>query len=278
MQNKTKTFAFSVLLALALTGCDEVPPTVQLDRYECSDPAPTAQPRRVLIEEFTGVKCVNCPDGAAQIAALMDQNPDRLIAVSIHTGFFSTTFPNSPQDLTFAEGPAINNLIGNVEGYPAATVNRRLFPGESARPLGQAKWPGYIATELSETPLVNVEILNVAYDSILRRVTFDVRLECNANVKSEIAVTALVTEDGIVSPQETRTGVVDGYVHKHVLRAMQPNANGLSVPQLPFVHTFSFDLDPLWVSENCHLVAFAHYKDVAGGNVAVLQAATEHVH
>lgn len=277
MKNKKSFYAFPLFLAFAMFACEEVPPTVQLDRYECDAPAATAQPRRVLVEEFTGVKCVNCPDGAAQIESLIDQNPGRLIAVSIHTGFFSTTYPNSTQDMTFPDGPAINNLVGNVEGYPAAVINRKLFAGEATRPLGQTKWPGYIQSELQQAPLVNVEIVNIAYDAVLRRVTFDVVLDCNDNVKSEIAVTALITEDSIVSPQETRNGIVDEYVHKHVLRAMQPNANGLTVPQLPFTQSFSFDLAPLWESEHCHIVAFAHYKDVTGGNVAILQAATEHV-
>jgi len=40
--------------------------------------------RHVLVEEFTGVQCVNCPQGSQLIENLINTHGERLIAVSIH--------------------------------------------------------------------------------------------------------------------------------------------------------------------------------------------------
>lgn len=264
-------------IILGFSSCDEVPPTVRLATYECNSPAPIAQPKRVIIEEFTGAQCVNCPDGAAQIGSMLAQYPNNLIAVSIHTGFFSVPFPNATEDLTFAQGEDINQLVGNVQGYPAAVIDRRLFPNEASRILNQTKWAGKVAEALLEPPLVNVDITNIVWDPIGRTVAFDVEVHCNADVKKAIAVSAMITQDSIVQPQETRNGVVDNYVHKHVLRALQPGIAGAEVTALPFTRHFTIPFGATWDEHHCHIVAFAHTADGAGGDITVLQAAEEEV-
>ena len=42
--------------------------------------------KNVLLEDFTGQRCVNCPRGSEVIEQLQEAYPERLIAVGIHGG------------------------------------------------------------------------------------------------------------------------------------------------------------------------------------------------
>ena len=46
--------------------------------------------KSVIIEEFTGIHCGNCPDGHKRAAALQRMHPDNLFVVAIHAGSFAT--------------------------------------------------------------------------------------------------------------------------------------------------------------------------------------------
>src|ERR1700741_1300369 len=85
--------------------------------------------RKVLIEEFTGVRCVNCPDGSAEIENLLSLYGGNLVAVSIHSGFFSDPYPDNLYDFRTPEGDQLLNYLGQPLGYPTAVIDRKLFNG-----------------------------------------------------------------------------------------------------------------------------------------------------
>ncbi|MFM7823857.1 MAG: hypothetical protein ACKPB3_08805, partial [Bacteroidota bacterium] len=53
-------------------------------------------PKNAIIEEFTGVNCVYCPDGHKIAAQITAANPGRAFAVNIHTGSFATPSAGQP--------------------------------------------------------------------------------------------------------------------------------------------------------------------------------------
>lgn len=56
----------------------------------------TPQDKNVVLEEFTGVNCVFCPDGHARAQAIQDAYPDRVSLINIHTGGFANPTGNQP--------------------------------------------------------------------------------------------------------------------------------------------------------------------------------------
>ena len=68
------------LLFLVLVSCEEIPPEV----------TPCQTTRVVLVEEFTGIDCVNCPIGSDKLEQINYQNPGKIVIVGIHAGFFAT--------------------------------------------------------------------------------------------------------------------------------------------------------------------------------------------
>ena len=73
-------------------SCKEVGPDINLhgnqnailDTTYIESPVATAEVKNVVIEEFTGVRCPNCPQGHVIIANIKAANPNRIVAVSLH--------------------------------------------------------------------------------------------------------------------------------------------------------------------------------------------------
>ena len=68
---------------LALTACDRIE---ENERYVQMEAIETK--RNVLLEEFTGQNCPNCPTAHETAAKFKQQYGDALITVSIHAGPF----------------------------------------------------------------------------------------------------------------------------------------------------------------------------------------------
>gem|GEM_PF-2791225 len=85
--------------------------------------------KNVVLEEFTGIHCVFCPDGHAIAQSIYDAHPDDVLLVYIHQGSFATPSGSEP-DFRTQWGNAIAGQSG-LTGYPAGTVNRHLFSGWS---------------------------------------------------------------------------------------------------------------------------------------------------
>lgn len=272
MINKYLTFGFVAFFVLLGLGCEEVPPV--LNPGGGGGPITGNQQRQVLIEEFTGERCVNCPAGSEVIESLLGVHGDRLIAVSIHAGFFAVAYPESDDELANETGSAILNLLDAPLGYPTAVVNRRHFPGEENRQVGQATWPGYIASELEAGPQVRIG-LSSTYNDASGELDIDAVLDVVEDLEYEdVRLTVYITENNITDPQQTPEGVDYEYKHKHVLRAAVSAVDGDALNEnftagASINRSFSITLDPAWVPEECHIVAFVHQ---GGGTLDVIQA------
>ena len=84
--------------------------------------------RNVLIEDFTGRMCVNCPDAHLIVNNIVEQNPGRVWSVNIHSGYFSpTTYPNMNTSI----GETLLNGF-SIQAFPMGHVNR-----STSTPLGR---------------------------------------------------------------------------------------------------------------------------------------------
>lgn len=276
---KKTTPYFFVLLAflLSFSACQEVCPDIERPTVNTNnEPIDTTGPpvRHILVEEFTGAGCQNCPQGAQVLESLINTYGTRLIPVSIHTGFFAAPLAESMYDFRIDEGEELDALIGPVSGYPSAAINRKQFPGEDDLILTSTTWSGYIASELNNAPDVDIDITNV-YDAGSRELTVTVNTTFVATVTANISLSVLITENNIVDAQINGSTLVPDYTHKHVLRDMLTAAEGQPIIAQTaggnIEEMFSFTLPTDWNDANCHVVAFVHQS--APGNLEVLQAA-----
>lgn len=89
----------------------------------------TPENKKAILEEFTGIYCVYCPEGHAIAEQILTQNPGNAFAINIHQGGYAAPSGGDP-DFRTPWGNAIAGQTG-LAGYPAATVNRHVFPGRS---------------------------------------------------------------------------------------------------------------------------------------------------
>jgi hypothetical protein len=232
------------------------------------------QQRQVLIEDFTGVRCVNCPAGSEAINALLNIHGERLVAVGIHAGFFARPYDESNEDLSTPTGESILGLLGEPQGYPAAAINRTLFSGEESVFLGQNQWAGYIAEELLTPPSVKIEILP-DFNTDDRTLDLTTKLYLQENIDfPDVRLTVYLVETNIIDAQLTPDGLKTDYTHKHVFRDAISAFDGDLLGEDLTANTtisrdFTYTLPDHWNADECSVIAFVHR---GGGSKEVLQA------
>lgn len=199
-------YLFFLPLIVLLVGCDNVTP----DR-RWIDISPATVRRNVLIEEFTGQACLNCPQAAKEISALQKiYTADRLVAVSIHAGSLSL-FPSSKvRGLRTTLGDSYYQRWG-IGALPHALINRR---GSTSI---RDKWGGYVYEEIQqETPLRLS--LSCQYHADTRTVDIQTQLKAlSTEVKGRLQL--WLVEDSVEAIQQLPGNQVDRhYLHRHVLR------------------------------------------------------------
>lgn len=178
----------------------------------------TPQNRKVVLEEFTGVNCGNCPDGHRRANALRDAHPGEVFLINIHQGSYA--YP-AEIDLRTNYGDALANQAG-INSYPNATINRHSFNGSIAV-ADRTAW-----TSLSEGLLSTEAYANIAAKATVdwqtreMQVTVQVYYTGNSPASTNYLNVALL-QDYIYGPQagmNANMEQVDGnqYVHMHALR------------------------------------------------------------
>lgn len=233
--------------------CIEIPPLGQ----------GIASDRKVLIEEFTGVRCPNCPQGSAEIENLLAIHGENLVAVSIHAGEFTDPLPETQQDFRTDEGNSMLGYLGAPLGYPSAVVDRRLFSGANSLQSFKSKWAGNIVSELQRKPDM-VLLLDKIFDETNRQLSVNVTILPSKTLTGEHRLSLMLTETAIKDAQDVLGTVVADYTHKHVLRDMLTPFDGLVLTEKltagnPVSKAFSFTVPANWVAANCHVVAFVHH-------------------
>ena len=267
---------FCLFLALSLMTCNENMPEIACLSCDTGTQVITPDDRRVLIEEFSGVKCVNCPQASSLIDELISIHGDRVVAVSMHTGFFSTPYSNSTFDFRTAEGTQILNFLKPPVGYPSAVFNRTQFDSEEDLQIEQiSMWSGLVQNELNKPVVGNLSVEN-SNNTDNRTLEVTAALTPTEDIGDDnIYISVMLTETGIVDVQLTPSGKQTDYTHKHVFRDILTNFSGDPIDEvLEKGVTLNFDysltIPEEWNAQNCDVLVFVHRN--AGSSKEVLQA------
>lgn len=247
------------LILLLLTACSYVGEEERLI-YVKPEPAQ----RVVLLEDFTGQKCVNCPRGTEVIEQLQETYGDTaFIAVGIHGGPLGFAGNAKYQGLATQAGDEYFTHWG-LEYQPVGLVNRH----------GAVKYTDW-ATAVREE-LAKPAPLQLGVDASLDNGTIYIMVGAygtDGQVAGKLQV--WLVEDSITAMQMMPNATVNTeYVHNHVLRAV---VNGLwgddfTVNEGEWKECqLTFQPDAAWNPEHLSIVAFVY------DNEGVLQATKKRV-
>ena len=175
--------------------------------------------RNVIIEEFTGRNCPNCPAGHIISNGITHDNPDRAWSVGIHSGYFAvTTYPNFNTDISAVLTDPYDDVQGGL-GYPAAVINR-----STEQAVGRGQWEGLAAEQFQQMAECNVAG-HVVINPITRTASITTEVYYTENsTQDNNYLTILMVQDSIAGQQAYgNTNPAqdlgnDLYCHMHVLR------------------------------------------------------------
>lgn len=230
---------------------------------------------RVLLEEYTGHRCGNCPRAAEEAKNLMGIYGDQISIIAVHAGHFAGTKNSGDKylyDFTTPTGDAFNTEFGNSNaGLPNGLVNRKENTTGS-KVVAHSSWNSLIAAELNR-PLEAAMTMRTEYktdgkDSICTYIYTELT-DSTLATDNDYLLMVLVTEDSIINwqkdysknPQEAQD--IEDYVHRHVLRGSINGGWGVPVTFTGGTskRTFCSSIAPDWKREQLHLVAVLYKED-----------------
>lgn len=176
----------------------------------------TPETKKVILEEFTGTGCPNCPGGHTMAANLLAANPNVLFVIAYHPTNSSYT-SGDPMANSFGNAFYSTPFISPTNRYmPSAMINRRIWSTE--RIQGTSSWTNDVNTIKIENSPVNVGVSS-SYNSGTKILTVNIEVYFTAPVASAMTLYSIITEDGIIANQ---AGGTSNYVHNHVFREALP--------------------------------------------------------
>ncbi len=270
---------FSAIAFSLFIACDEIDePLVIIDRQITTDgylddnyvkDSVMVTTKHALLEDFTGHKCVNCPEAAIAAHDLAETLNHRLIIYSVHAGYYATPDEtgNYTADFRCPEGEELYNDFAAFAN-PIALIDRVKFNG--AVLIGAGNWEDAVMVELAKENTVDLKVRNIYYPD-LDKIQISVTTKFISATADPYKLVVYIVEDGIVSPQKNNNPAIGPspdwleYEHRNIVRASVNSTYGGFVTSDGMVQTgteytnqFIFALNPLWVTANCNLIAYVY--------------------
>jgi hypothetical protein len=217
MKNKfLKSLLSIALLALAVTSCDiiEAPYTeknVPIDTTKTS--------RRIIIEEYTGFRCGNCPAASALAKQLHETYGDKIILLSIHAGPYAQPKGTHKYDFRTPEATEMDKFFGcSNAGNPNGLISR--YGYSTNHILRDGAWEGAVTSLLKIKPKMTVDLTN-EFDSTTQEITATVKIKYLEAGSTNDNLCLYMIEDSVVQYQlddRQPNPEVEDYVHDHVFR------------------------------------------------------------
>lgn len=266
-----------IALALsAITSCDVIETPIipndngfRSDLYEVPEfEENTDLTKYILLEEFTGHFCGNCP-GAALTASDLAQN-ERVVLMSVHAGGLAEPNGNFLYDFTTESGDAwwAQMVSPNL---PCARIDRLDTQADWFVP---AEWEDNMTDALAQSADARAQIIT-EFAEDLGHVNIHVETEFLNDLSGQYRMVVALLESSILSPQLNYTGTGNPdypsptayeYEHNHTFRSTVNGANGVQVGQDPvagetIVNSYTVNWNNEWQLENCEVLAIIISND-----------------
>jgi hypothetical protein len=277
-----KLFPFLFIVTVLFQACDKIempyrePGTApaggggtstEVDSTVVEETGAVTKVRKVLIEDYTGHKCGNCPAAALKLEEIQTANPNQVVGIAVHAGSFAhVATPNYTTDFATPTGDEWDTFFGiSNAGNPNGMVNRKDYP--SPQHIKQHNtWSTEVATALAVAPDAWLHIRNTYFKNsrtLKTHVTNEYLTAQNGTYK----ISAVIVESGIVDYQKDYSQTpadIPNYTFNHLLRASLNGswgdtlASGAIVVGATQTKDYQFTLPATWKEANCKVVTFIY--------------------
>ncbi len=262
-----KIFLISVIIAFAIVSCDKVKNPVQSVSTSTTDT--NKYIRKILIEDYTGHTCGNCPAAAISAENFENQYKGKIVIISVHAGDFAKVkLPDYPASYTTTVGNDWNGPSGfgisSSLGNPAGMINRKSYGGN---PVGQkiTTWPTSVSLALGDVYILKLYVVP-NYNSSTRKLNTTVSAVFKTTYPNNTNLTVVLTEDSVSGPQTDYTktpDLVTNYIFRYMLRGDINGSWGSTLKNTPIAAKDSvslsyndFAIDPTFNDKQVYIVAF----------------------
>ncbi|MCQ2214166.1 MAG: Omp28 family outer membrane lipoprotein [Bacteroidaceae bacterium] len=238
-------YSIAIAACLALVACSHIDENDRLIYV-----APAEAQRNVLIEDFTGQRCVNCPNATEEIHKILDTYGANVVAVAIHSGPFGGVSAVRPGLLTDTGKEYWDHWFNNDQGQPVAKINR----GKATD--NYTNWVADVTNALKVSTDVSITGEASVADSCI---SISAKLNAKAGTKGKVQV--WVTEDSIVDMQRMPDGSWNRtYVHNHIFRAPVNGTwgEGIEFGESVIDKAWTIKVNKEWKPANMNAVIFVY--------------------
>ncbi|MBN2728432.1 MAG: Omp28-related outer membrane protein [Bacteroidales bacterium] len=228
-----------------------------------------------ILEEFTGVRCPNCPAGHTLLASLISSHPGTLFGIGCHPTNSSYTTPYNASDPDFRNAYLdafySTPFCGTSRYMPSAFINRREWSaGEKIS--GTSLWSSSATTIIAESSPLNVGLYAV-YNTTTGLLDVTVEVYFTSTVTDNVYLYVALAENGLVAEQSNGG---TSYVHYHVFREALATEQwgepitGTTTTGSLFTQTYQFNnITDGYAMNNCEVTAFVRNgtdEEIISGN------------
>lgn len=253
------------------------------DTASCPDPVfpiVTVHIKKILIEDFTGHTCGNCPKAAKKLHEIDSIYPGKIVGLATHVGSFAAPTPGYSGSPTTAFLADYRTSVGDdydftfgasAFGLPQGMFNRKDFDAVAQTHLKfYPNWQAYAASIVAEPSVVDLQMI-ADFNTSTRKICCSVKDSFLTTMSDTLKMVVLLTQDSIIDWQDNIGTITSTYVHRHMLRdAITPSGawgESLISGSIPagtthikkFAYTVPAAYNSIACDENqCHLIAFIY--------------------
>jgi hypothetical protein len=223
--------------------------------------------RYILVEDYTGHKCTNCPDAAITAEELEDDTALGVVVVAIHAsadGSFQATDGTYQTDFTTEAGDVYVVDMPGMFANPMGTINRKNNGLNGSVWHLANSWENAVNQETNQNLLANIQIKTTHFPTT-NGLFIHAETEFKSNLVGNYHLVIYLLRKSVISPQSMSDGTTNyNYNHHHILSDNINGtwgteiASGTIVPQSKYYNDFSFELpnDSTYSIDNLSLVTY----------------------
>jgi len=242
-----------------LTSCDKLEPPYATVKTQYD----TTNKPFVLLEEYTGHKCNNCPLATQKSRQLADYYRGKLILMSVHASNLADPDPKYTLDLRTPEGTQWYTDYA-VSYVPRALFNRALIGG--SYPVNSDQWGMAVESQMAKPVMTGLKVI-AAYNSTTKEISASVTAWFKRKISAGANICFYIIEDsiqGLQSNKDTAAGTtpdINPYYFNETFRASMNGLYGeLLTASVDTTKTYSYTkkftvTDPSWVPGRLSLIS-----------------------